>query len=69
MKHDKNRYDESMRTDAEYQPNKAYAWGAAAQIDMLVQADDPNLWDTFFSFLRQRRCWDELRERVKLAGE
>lgn len=64
-----HRFDESMRTDAEYKPGKAWAWGAAAQIDMLVQSDDPDLWESFFGFLRMRHCWDELRERMELAGD
>lgn len=66
MKHTIHRFDDSMGTDVEYHPNKAYAWGAAAQLDLLAQANDPALWDMFFAWLRKRNVFDELRERVTL---
>ena len=62
-------FDKTMTTDSTYQPNKAYAWGAAAQINMLVDANDAELWDTFFRFLRERNCLDELAERINLERE
>lgn len=68
---DKNihRFDETMGTDVTYQPNKAYAWGAAAQIDMLAQADDPALWEMFFAWLRKRNLFDELHQRMSLDAD
>ena len=60
------KFDPEMDTNSTYQPNKAYAWGAAAQINMIADADDPDLWDMFFGMLRQRGIYDELAHRMQL---
>jgi hypothetical protein len=51
-------------TNATYHPLKSYAWGAAAQLERIALENDPDLWEAFFEFCREREILDDLKQRL-----